>query len=91
MYIKRRDDEMQTRGRFARPQHPRWADEGAVQMTCYEVESRMWRLLDEAACERLIARRPGLREHVGRALIAIGMSISGSEPAPRSRSPLPVR
>lgn len=82
---------MRTRGQFAGTQHPRWVDEGAVQMTCYEVEYRMRRLLDEAACERLIAHRPGLREHLGRALIAIGRSISESEPAPRSRSALPVR
>ncbi len=56
-----------------------------------EVEYRMGRLLDEAAREHLVARRPGLREHLGWALIAIGRSISGSEPAPRSRPALPVR
>lgn len=82
---------MQTRGRLAGSQRPRWVDEGAVQMTCCEVEHRMQRLLDEAARERLVARRPALREHVGGALIAIGRAISGSEPAPRSRPALPVR
>jgi len=84
---------MQTRGRFAGPRHPRWVDGGAVQMTCYEVEYRMGRLLDEADRERLAGRRPGLRELLGQALIAIGRSISGSasEPAPRSRPALPAR
>lgn len=60
-------------------------------MTCCEVEYRIRRLLDEAARERLVAHRPGFREHFGGALIAIGRSLSGSEPTPRPRPALPVR
>jgi len=55
----------------------RWISDGAVPMTCHEVEYRMRRLLDEAASERLVAGRDGIRQHLGHALIALGRAIHG--------------
>ncbi len=44
-----------------------------------EAEFRAGRLLAEAARDHAVGRRPGLRHHVGHAIIALGRAIHGLE------------
>ena len=67
----------------------RWHD--APPVTCAEIEYRIGRLLDEAADERLVGPRDGLRQHVGLALMALGRAIHGIEPEHGGRRVLDAR
>lgn len=82
---------MQTKTGFASPPNAPWINEGALPMTCYEVQYRMQRLLDEAASEQLVAGRAGVRQHLGHALMTLGRAIHGVEPGQQSQSALQTR
>jgi hypothetical protein len=56
-----------------------------------EVEFHANRLLAEAARDHAGRRRPGLRHHVGHAIIAIGRAIHGLEVEPPARRALDAR
>jgi hypothetical protein len=54
-----------------------------MRTTGAEADFRAGRLLAEAARDHLGEQRPGLRHHIGHAIIAIGRLIHGLEPEPQ--------
>lgn len=62
-----------------------------MRATGAEADFRAQRLLAEAARDHAGERRPGLRHHVGHAIIAIGRAIHGLEVESPARPALDVR
>ena len=62
-----------------------------MRATGAEVDFHAGRLLAEAARGHAGERRPGLRRHVGHAIVAIGRAIHGLEVEPPARRALDAR
>lgn len=62
-----------------------------LRATGAEAAFRADRLLAEAARDHAETRRPGLRHHLGHAIIAVGRAIHGLEVEPPARQALDAR